>query len=465
LNFLNDSGNQAYNLEVERKVLGICLQWPESIDEVADYITKDDWYLETNAFIWQSLIRLSSKGRRIDTMTVSEDLRAHGKLRECGEYKGIENLRDLVPTRAGVISKAKIVAGLAQIRRITDEATKIAIIGRSGEYGEIEEFVEMAEAKITAATQGRNVDDVVSMADIVKQTVGWLDGLKRNKITAFGINTGFGDTNHWTGGLQGGDLIIVAAPTSWGKTALAMQMAVKSEVSTLVCSLEQERKQIALRCLSAQARIPMYKLRNPRYWKEDDEENIRRAANELCEIPIYLDDRARLSPMQIRSRARRLYRTRGLKMIVVDYLQICQPSPGSRKKQNRERDVADISSEFKALAKELDLPVVILSQLNRLPPGQRQRRPVLSRLRESGAIEQDADQVFFIYRPEATEEVKYRESDEPAEIILAKNRNGPCGTVHATWCPTEMRFKDSAYSGPSSAETVDDDMMYAQGNR
>jgi replicative DNA helicase len=457
-----------HDLEAERHILGACLMWPEKYDEVSDYLTADDFYMDAHVTMWHGITRLAAKGTRIDPVALTQDLRANGQLDMCGGPGGVNKLLDL-PTAAGLRDKALLVAGLARVRRVTQEAARIASLGQNGEYGDIDEFVDQAEAQISAAAQGRRILEAVPMAETVKETIDWLSSLEAEKVAAFGVPTGFEQLDEWTCGFQGGDLVIIAAPPSTGKTALAIQIAMGSGVPALVCSLEQSRKQLALRLLAAESGLPMYRVRNPKYWGKDGVMyrvrnpkywgkdgvgDIVNAASRLYDAPVHVDDRAQISPMQARSRARRLYRQVGLRLMIGDYLQIFRPSV-MKKGQNRERDVADMSAEFKTLARELDIPVIILSQLNRQWGGRQDKRPILSDLRESGAIEQDADQVIFIYRPSRAEGVKYSEEPEAAEIILAKNRNGPCGTVQATWDPTRMRFEDTPFDGPSTPAPSD----------
>jgi replicative DNA helicase len=441
---MQDNGPQAYSLETERYLLSACLQWPSTIDELADYIDKDDWYLEKHMNAWQALLRLSVRRDAINYLSLFETLRAQGHSDEWDGIDEIVKLRDFAPTRARIKKMALIVSGLARVRRVTEEAMAIAVQGRSGEYGDVEDFIEQAESRITAATQGRKLSEITTLAESVNKTMNWLSSLESQKLAGFGINTTFNKMDEWTSGFQGGDLIIIAAPTSFGKTALAMQIALKAGKPVLYCALEQSRKQLALRCMSARSGVPMYKMRNPTYWGKNTASRLLDAVHKLERIQMHLDDRPKISPIQMRSVARRLYRQHRLSLIIGDYLQIFKPSI-FKKGQNRERDVADMSSEFKEIGRELDLPIIMLSQMNRGWNARADKRPILADLRESGSLEQDADQVIFIHRPNKPN--GYSEEPEPAEIILAKNRNGPCGTVNATWYPKLMHFIDKEFNG------------------
>lgn len=427
-----------YDGEAEVAILGGILLRPELIDEVADVLTPQDFHIGKHAVVFEEMQGIESRGDPLDSITLGR-LLVHRQEIDGAEALHIINRLNGIATAAGTVGHAKRVAGLARQRRVILAAQRVVDIGYE-HHKDPDAYCDDAESTILSASAHVNHDDAMPMSTIIHQTVEWLEDLKANRVEAFGVPTGYNQLDDWLCGFQPAGLYIVAGPPKTGKTSWCLDVALRAKIPAAVFSLEQSRKQLALRAISGHTGVPYHRLVNPRYWDKDTGRLIADAASELFKCPLFIDDRSALTPMQIKARSRRLKKAHGIKMVLVDYLGIAKPT-SSKANQSRERDVASMTAEFKALAKDLDLPVILLSQLNRQGTGG--DRPKLNQLRDSGAVEQDSDAVIFLHRPDKANVEKATENaQEAAEIVVAANRNGPTGIINVTWDPVRFRFID-----------------------
>ena len=432
------------SLEAESSVLGAILLDNEAINLVLELLQPEDFYRESHRKMFRAMIELSDRSEPVDVITLSDCLKNRGDLDAVGGSAYLTSLNDFVPTAANVSYYARIVREKAILRHLINAATEIATRGYE-EQGNVEEFLDTAEKVIFDISEKKIKASFVAVRDMIKDTLKTVEKLYDRKEMVTGVATGYEDLDKLTAGLQPSDLIIVAGRPSMGKTAFSLNIgahAAFAGVGVAVFSLEMAKEQLVLRMLCSEARVNNSKVRSG-YLSERDFPNLAKAAGRLHEAPIYIDDTPAISVLELRAKARRLVRDRSKKigLIVVDYLQLMR---GMGAASNREQEISEISRSLKALAKELNVPVIGISQLNRRVEDRGDRRPMMSDLRESGAIEQDADVIIFIYRDEV-----YNKSDDSvkgiAEIIVAKQRNGPTDTVKLTFLNECMRFED--YTG------------------
>lgn len=415
------------NLEAEQSVLGSMLLDREAIAIVTELIRPTDFYRESHQKIFEAMLLLYDRGEPVDLITLSEELERQNLLENVGGINYLTTLANIVPTAANVAYYARIVQEKAVLRSLINTATQI--VSRCFEAKEeVEEILDDAEKAILEISQRSNPKNFSSIKEILKNTFERIDKLWENRGGLTGVPTGFPDLDNLTCGLQNSDLIIIAARPSMGKTTLALNIAqhiaVNERLPVAIFSLEMSKEQLVQRMLCAQANIDAQRLRRG-FLTEEDYPKLTRAAGPLAEAPIYIDDTAAISVREMRAKARRLKAEHGLAAIFIDYLQLMR---GDGRAENRQQEISAISRSLKALAKELDVPVVALSQLSRAVEQREKKRPVLSDLLESGGIEANADLVAFIYR-----EGYYNpnvENKHDTEIIIAKQRNGPVGTVH-----------------------------------
>jgi replicative DNA helicase len=438
-------------MDAEMSVLGGILLRSSSLDVVADIVRPGDFYSEANGTIYQAVLDLNTANRPIDLINLGELLKDRGELEAVGGLAYLSSILDAVPTGANIESHAHLVAEKAAVRSCLGAALDILERGY-GDYGEAETFLDQAEQSVFEATRQRGQTRMQDIYTAVKTTFHEIERLQQAKSDITGVPTGFTMLDRMTTGLQPSDLVVVAGRPSMGKTALAMNIAVnaamQANVGTVIFSLEMSVDQLMRRLLSSEASVSSNKLRLPRTIKHDDMYRLLEAADRLYKAPIFLDDSAEINVLEIRSRARRLKSKVDIGLIIIDYLQIMSAVRQSRGDVSREREVAEITRSLKALAKELDVPVICLSQLNRGPEARQDKRPLLADLRESGAIEQDADLILFLYR----DSFYNREStDQTAEVIVGKNRNGPVGTVRLLFQGEYTRFDDIEPDGSYDA--------------
>jgi replicative DNA helicase len=417
-------------------------------DSVADKIVEGDFYRRNHQLIFRVIEQLADKQMPFDIVTLSDELRKIGELDEIGGLPYLIRLVEDTPTAANVVAYANIVKDRSVLRQLIHVGTEISNSAFNPDGRETVDLLENAERQVfrIAEQRQKNQSGFVSIKPLLAQTVAKIEKLYGQEGSITGASTGFTDFDELTSGLQPSDLVIVAGRPSMGKTTLSMNMAenvaLKSDKPVLVFSMEMPGDALAMRMMSSLGRIDQHKIRTGKL-EDDDWPRLTSAVSILANTKLFIDDTPALSPTELRARARRIAREHGqIGLIVVDYLQLMQsPSSGD----NRVQQISDISRGLKALAKELNTPVVALSQLNRNLEQRPNKRPVMSDLRDSGAIEQDADLIVFVYR----DEVYNPDSSDKgvAEMIIGKQRNGPLGTVRLTFLGQYTRFEN--YSGPS----------------
>ena len=416
------------NIEAEQDVLGAVLIESTVINQVLEILIPEDFYKEAHRKIFNSMIDLDRENKPIDLLTLFDHLKSNGNLlEEVGESSYLTYLTELVPTTENVNYYAKLVKEKSIIRKLVMAASDIAHRGND-ENIDLDEFIDRAEQTILDIAQNKIKPSFYDSRELAVKALEIIEQLHARKELITGIPTGFEKLDYLTSGLQPADLVIIAGRPGLGKTSLTLNIAAYAAMehgtSIGIFSLEMTKEQLMLRMLSNKSKVNYSNIRSG-YIKDEDLEKLVHAADELGQAKIYIDDTPAISVLEIRAKTRRQKRDKGLDMIIVDYLQLMR---GSRRVESREREIAEISGSLKALAKELSIPVIAVSQLSRQTETRSDRRPQLADLRESGAIEQDADLVLFIHRADV-----YRkdpeEKDGIAEIIIGKQRNGPTGTV------------------------------------
>ena len=444
-----------HSIQAEQSVLGGLMLDNQTWDSVADKVGEDDFYRRDHRLIFRAIALLAEKQDPFDVITLSEAMEARGELQDAGGLAYLGMLAAETPTAANIVAYANIVRDRSILRQLIHVGTEISDSAFTTEGRETADLLENAERRVfeIAEQRQRGQGGFSSIKSLLAKAVDKIEMLYEQDGDITGASTGFNDLDEKTSGLQPSDLIIVAGRPSMGKTTIAMNMAenvaVKSGMPVAVFSMEMPGEALAMRMMSSLGRIDQHKVRTGKL-DDDDWPRLTSAINLLAETKLFIDDTPALTPTEVRSRARRLTREHGqLGLIVLDYLQLMQsPSSGD----NRVQQISDISRGLKALAKELNVPVIALSQLNRNLEQRPNKRPVMSDLRESGAIEQDADLIIFVYRDEVYNE------DSPdkgiAEVIIGKQRNGPLGTVRLTFLGQYTRFENFAgvYNGPEDYE-------------
>jgi replicative DNA helicase len=434
-----------HSFDAEQAVLGGLMLSPEAWDKVADRLNEDDFYRKDHRVIFRAITELSNKGMPCDAVTLGEWFESQGLADLVGGTAYILQLANTTPSAANIIAYCDIVREKSVLRQLIDAGTEIVSDGFAPEGRSTQEILEGAEQRVfrIAEAGARGRQGFVPMRTAVKDAFAILHHRFENRGTVTGMPTGFTDLDEMTAGLQPSDLIIVAARPAMGKTAFSLNMAeyaaMKTKRAVAVFSMEMSASQLAFRLISSVGRINQQHLRNGDI-QEEEWPRVTSAITLLSEAKIFIDDTPALSPGELRARCRRLKREHDLGLIVIDYLQLMQV-PGN--KENRATEISEISRSLKALAKELNVPVIALSQLNRSLEQRQDKRPVMADLRESGAIEQDADVIMFIYR----DDYYNREtSKEPgvAEIIIAKQRNGPVGTCKLAFLKPLTKFDNLA---------------------
>ena len=435
------------SIEAEQAVLGGLMLSSEAWDKVADRITEGDFYRRDHALIFRAIGELSNKSMPADAVTLGEWFEAQGIAELVGGSRYILELANTTPSAANIAAYADIVREKSVLRQLIDAGTEIAGDAFVPEGRSSHELLETAEQKVfrIAEAGARGRKGFVSMGAAVKEAFQQLQHRYENRGAVTGLATGLRDFDDMTAGLQPSDLIILAARPSMGKTALALNMAeyaaIKGKKAVAVFSMEMSASQLAFRLISSLGRINQQHLRTGEL-EDADWPRVTSAIQLLKDAKIFIDDTPALSPGELRARARRLKREHDLGLIVIDYLQL-MAVPGTR--ENRATEISEISRSLKALAKELNVPVIALSQLNRSLEQRTDKRPVMADLRESGAIEQDADVIVFIYRDD------YYNKESPdkglAEIIIGKQRNGPTGSVKLTFLGHYTKFENHASAG------------------
>jgi replicative DNA helicase len=432
------------NVEAEVGVLGSLLISPDAIVQVADFLHADDFYRESNRVIFQAALDLYETGEPADLITLTDELARRGKLDEVGGAAYVSSLANQVPTSLNIKQYARIVERTSILRRLIQAAGQIAAVA----YNEPDADAALQESEqlLSGVSQRYARTDLEHIREALRDYINKLDQLHDHRGAIVGVASGFADLDRMTGGLQKSDLIILAARPSVGKTALALSLAHNSSLrfghSVAIFSLEMSKEQLVQRLLSMDAGVDSQKLRTG-YLSDDEWDRISDSVGKLSETNIYIDDTPGISLVEMRSKARRLMQDRGFDVLVVDYLQLMQGSTSSgtsRGHENRVQEISEISRGLKGIARELNIPVLALSQLSRAVESRNDKKPVLSDLRESGSIEQDADIVMFIYR----DEVYNSDTDRKniADILVAKHRNGPIGQISLYFQAAQTRYRD-----------------------
>ena len=434
------------NLDAERALLGFILLDNSALNTVVEQVSREDFFSESHRRIFQKMVELSENNRQMDVVTLSEELAREGWLEKVGGVAYLAGLSEGVPfgTSANVTEYSRIVKEKSTLRRLINISENI--ISRAQQEGDdAETMIDLAQGQFFEIASQKVKTGFLGIKEIVKSSFGTIDVLFDRGQRVTGIETGYTDLDNMTSGLQRAELAILASRPSVGKTALALNIsayaAIEKRKSVGVISLEMSKESLLIRLLCAQGRIDSHKLRTG-FSSREDWNRMSRALGRLAEAPLYIEDAPALSIMQIRAKARRLAAERGLDLLVVDYLQLIT---GGGRFENRTQEVSFISRSLKGIAKELNIPVLALSQLNRAPEGRTGHRPQLSDLRESGSIEQDADVVLFLHRPEMYRHRDEEDGDEPAgktELNVSKQRNGPTGQVNLVFLKPYALFEN-----------------------
>lgn len=423
------------NLEAEQSVLGSMLIEKEAILRAMEILRPEDFYRDAHRGIFETIISMYDRGEAIDLVTVSENLRQRGILEDIGGLAYLTMLANAVPTAANVEHYAKIVEEKSLLRQLINAATRIAARGYEGTE-DVNELLDWAEQSIFNLSQRHNQGGFAALKDVLMEAFEHIEQLYAKKGGVTGVPTGYTQFDEMTSGLQPSDLIIIAARPSQGKTTLAMNMArnaaVNYKVPVAVFSLEMSKEQLAVRLLCSEAGVDMQRLRTG-YLRESDWKPLSIALGRLGDSQIFIDDTPGCGIMELRARARRLKAEHNIGLIVVDYLQLVQTRG---KFENRQQEISEISRSLKSLARELNVPVIACSQLSRAVEQREKKRPQLSDIRESGAIEQDADLVCFIHSDPESEEKNV------VELIIAKQRNGPTGSIELYFRREVGRFEN-----------------------
>lgn len=451
------------NLEAESSVLGCLMLDKDAIIKIADLIIPEDFYDSRHKVVYAAILQLFEKNTSIDVLTVSNLLVEQGLLEKAGGAGYITSLVNAVPTAAHVVHYAGIVRKKGTLRRLIDSATDITRLAYK-EEGEVEEILDSAEQRLFSVSQKHLKQNFVPINTILHETFERIDELHRDGNKLRGVPTGFIDLDRLLGGMQKSNLIILAARPSMGKTSLALEIirhaAVQEHRPVGIFSLEMSRDELVDRMLSSQSGVDLFKIRSG-HLTDDDFSLIGEAMGALSEAPIYIDDASGANIMEVRTKARRLQTEHNIGLLVIDYLQLMQGNRGGNS-DNRVQEVSEISRNLKILARELNIPVIALSQLSRGVENRPDKVPQLSDLRESGSIEQDADVVMFIYREDM---YKGKDSRRPnvAEIHVRKHRNGPVGQVdmyfdgqHATFRNLDRTFDTSPQAVMQSVSTTEE---------
>ncbi|MDO5039281.1 replicative DNA helicase [Clostridium sp.] len=424
------------SIEAEQSVIGSMIIDRSAIAQAAEGLEENDFYRDSHKVLFKSILDMFKKDMAVDLVTVLEELKANDMLERAGGVTYVTEITSSVPTTANLSSYIKIVQEKSTLRKLIKASTSI-IEESYNKQGEVEDVLDAAEKRIFDIAEKRTTSDFEPLNQVLERGFIEIERLFNNKGEITGVGSGFVDLDAKTSGFQKGDMVLIAARPSMGKTTFALNIAeyaaLREGKSVVIFSLEMSKEQLAYKLLCSEANVDMLKLRTGAL-DDKDWENIARATGPLSKAKIYIDDTAGVSVMEMRSKCRRLKIEYGIDLILIDYLQLMSGSSS----ESRQQEVSEISRSIKALAKEMECPVIALSQLSRAPEQRADHRPMLSDLRESGSIEQDADLVMFLYRDEYYN--KETEDKNVGECIIAKQRNGPVGTVKLAWLGQFSKF-------------------------
>ncbi len=432
-----------HDIDAEEAIISALLIDNDTLIDALEILKPEDFYKKSHEKIFRAIVELFAKDEPVDLVTVATRLKEKDELEEIGGAAFLANIADAAPMAINAAHYAKIIQGKSSLRSLIHSAT--AIVERCmKDRGDFEDIIDFAENAVFNISESKPGKSFSSLAELININIDMLEERQGKSGGLSGLTSGYGQLDNLTSGLQKSDLIILAARPSMGKTAFALNIArnvaVEEQVPVAVFSLEMSQEQLSMRLLTSEARIDSNRLKTG-FISEADFQNVTDAAGLLNQVPIFIDDTPNISAMEVRAKCRRLKMEKGLGLVIIDYLQLMK---APFKSDRRDLEIAEISRTLKALAKELEIPVIALSQLNRMLEQRAEKRPLLSDLRESGALEQDADIVAFIYR----DEVYNKDEDNPnrgkAEIIVAKNRNGSVGTAHMAFLGQYTRFEELA---------------------
>jgi replicative DNA helicase len=429
------------DLDAEQSVLGGMLLSKDAIADVVEVIKGHDFYKPAHETIFQAILDIYAKGEPADPITIAAELTKRGEINKVGGASYLHTLVQTVPTAANAEYYAEIVHERAVLRRLVEAGTRITQMGYAAD-DDVDEIVNRAQAEIYAVTEQRTSEDYLPLGDIMEGALDEIEAIGSRTGEMTGVPTGFTDLDSLTNGLHPGQMIVIAARPAMGKSTLALDFAraasIKNNLPSVIFSLEMGRNEIAMRLLSAEARVALHHMRSGTMTDEDWTRLARRMP-EVSAAPLYIDDSPNLSMMEIRAKCRRLKQRNDIKLVIIDYLQLMQ---SGKRSESRQQEVSDMSRNLKLLAKELEVPVIALSQLNRGPEQRTDKKPQVSDLRESGSIEQDADMVILLHREDAYEKESPRAGE--ADIIVGKHRNGPTATITVAFQGHYSRFVDMA---------------------
>ncbi len=425
----------------EQAVLGAMLLSKDAIADVVESLKHEDFYRPAHATIYSAILDLYGRGEPADAVMVAGELTRSGEISRIGGAAYLHTLVSMVPTAANASYYARIVAERSVLRRMVTAGTRIVQMGYAGE-GDVFDLVDRAQAEVYELTSGRSAEDYLPLRDIFDGTLNEIEAIANHGGQMVGVPTGFTDLDALTNGLHGGQLVIVAARPAIGKSTLGLDLArsasIKNGLTSVIFSLEMARNEIVMRLMSAEAQVPLAHMRSGGM-TDVDWQKLARKSGSIVEAPLFIDDSPNMSMMEIRAKCRRLKQKHDLRLVIVDYLQLM--SSGKRV-ESRQQEVAEFSRALKLLAKELEVPVIAITQLNRGPEQRQDKKPMMSDLRESGSLEQDADVVILLHREDAYEKESPRAGE--ADFIVAKHRNGPTATITVAFQGHYSRFVDMA---------------------
>ncbi len=418
----------------------------DAIADVIDVIKGRDFYKPAHELIFDSILDLYGRGEPADAVTVSAELTKRGELARIGGAPYLHTLMSSVPTAANAGYYAVIVRERAILRRLVEAGTRITQMGYATDGADLDEIVNRAQAEIYGVTEQRAGEDYAPLADVMEGALDEIESISNRSGQMTGVPTGFTDLDQLTNGLHAGQMVIIAARPAIGKSTLGLDLArscsIRNGLTSVIFSLEMGRNEITMRLLSAEARVALHHMRAGTM-TDEDWSRLARRMGEVSAAPLFIDDSPNMSMMEIRAKCRRLKQRHDLRLVIVDYLQLMSGG-GSRRPESRQQEVSEMSRALKLLAKELELPIIAIAQLNRGPEQRTDKRPMMSDLRESGSLEQDADVVILLHREDAYERESPRAGE--ADLIVAKHRNGPTATITVAFQGHYSRFVDMAQS-------------------
>ncbi|HEY5483362.1 MAG TPA: replicative DNA helicase [Propionibacteriaceae bacterium] len=431
------------DIAAEQSVLGGMMLSKDAIADVVETLRGTDFYRPSHELVYEAILDLYGRGEPADAVTVSAELTKRGEITRIGGAPYLHTLISMVPTAANAGYYARIVRERAVLRRLVEAGTRIVQLGYSTEGGDVDDIVNAAQAEVYAVTENKTSEDYLPLADIINSTMEEIEAAGHRGEGMVGVPTGFADLDRLTNGLHPGQMIVLAARPAIGKSTLGLDFArsasIKNGLTSVIFSLEMSRSEITMRMLAAEAKVPLQNMRKGTM-RDEDWQKLAATMGRVSDAPLFIDDSPNMSLMEIRAKCRRLKQRHDLRLVVIDYLQLM--SSGKRV-ESRQQEVSEFSRALKLLAKELEVPVVAISQLNRGPEQRTDKKPQMSDLRESGSIEQDADMVILLHREDAYERESPRAGE--ADLIVAKHRNGPTDTIVVAFQGHYARFVDMAH--------------------